>query len=410
MFKEPSSHLNDIVIVGDVHEGINFDIKVDPRTGVSERALDMHGNLKNAAQFAIEKKASLFIILGDLFDRTHVAPIFREYVRDDVIEPLWKAGIKVYILAGNHDQPREFLRGTSIDDFRGYPTVSVFRKPQLRMENIAGKKIAFIIMPFLYPDTIIDQAGQNLSEVPEEQRQETGRAIVKELLKKYSRDAADARILLAHYYFEGADLSSVSNPEIEPGEIQFTQSMIPENIDLAVFGHVHLGQVKNVRNTPLIFVGSVERIDWGERAGEKHFLSIDPNDLKWQLHKLNTRDMMRIRVKIDSMDKNPTETVLKNIPSDVADKLVRLEIEVPEEKKRLITESRIGNRLSSAFHYQVRWIPVGPQNIIVPKIGSSFSNPYELFESFLQLNYAKHRRRDALTAKGKEILKEALET
>jgi DNA repair exonuclease SbcCD nuclease subunit len=277
------------------------------------------------------------------------------------------------------------------------------------MENIAGKNISFIIMPFLYPDTIIDQAGQNLSEVPEEQRQETGRAIVKELLNNYCREIADARILLAHYYFEGADLSSVSNPEIEPGEIEFNPSMIPDNIDLAVFGHVHLGQIKNVRNTPVIFVGSVERIDWGERAGEKRFLSINPSDLKWQLHKLDTRDMLRIRVKIDATDKNPTETVLKNIPSDVADKLVRLEIEVPEEKKRLIQESRIGNKLSDAFHYQVRWIPVGPQNIIVPKIGSSFSNPYELFESFLQLNYAKHNRRDQLTTKGKEILKEALE-
>ena len=174
--------MNDIVVVGDVHEGINFDIRVDPQTGVSERALDMHRNLTRAATYAIENKASLFIILGDLFDRTHVAPIFREYVRNDVIEPLGKAGVKVYILAGNHDQPREFRRGTSIDDFRGYSHVEVFRKPEYRIEDIAGKKVCFLIMPFLYPDSIVSQAGTSVAGVPEEQRRELGREVLRELL------------------------------------------------------------------------------------------------------------------------------------------------------------------------------------------------------------------------------------
>ena len=400
--------MHEIVIVGDIHEGINFDIRVDPQTGVSERALDMHRNLVRAATYAVEQKASLFVILGDLFDRTHVAPIFREYVRNDVIEPLARAEVKVYILAGNHDQPREFRRGTSIDDFRGYPNVYVFRKPECKVETIAGKQICFLIMPFLHPDSLIGQAGRELTGVPEAQRQEVGRQIIRELLQKYSKQKADSKILLAHYYFEGTDLSSTLSPEVEPGEIEFNASMIPDDVTLGVFGHVHLSQTKEVRNTPLIFVGAVEKIDWGEREGEKRFLTIDPTDMKWEFHDLPTRAMVRIRVRIDAGDANPTQTILKQIPAEVKDKMVRIEIELPEGMRRLIQENRLADVLAPSFDYRVKWLTATAEPIGGPP-ETGLLTPERLLESFIEVNYAKHKRREELLAKGKEILNEALE-
>lgn len=400
--------MKEIVVVGDVHEGINFDIRVDPQTGVSERALDMHRNLVRAANHAVEHGASLFVILGDLFDRTHVAPIFREYVRNDVIEPLARAGVKVYILAGNHDQPREFRRGTSIDDFRGYPNVDVFRKPESRVENIAGKQICFLIMPFLHSDSLIGQAGRELAAVPEAQRQEVGRQIIRELLQKYSKQKADSKILLAHYYFEGTDLSSTVTPEVEPGEIEFNASMIPDGVNLGVFGHVHLSQTKEVRNIPLIFVGAVEKIDWGEREGEKRFLTIDPIDMKWEFHALPTRDMVRIRVKIEAGDANPTQTILDQIPADVKDKMVRIEIELPEGMRRIIQENRLADVLTPSFDYKVKWLTVTAKSIGGPT-ETGLLTPQLLLESFVETNYAKHKRREELLTKGKEILTEALE-
>src|SRR5713226_3520483 len=175
--------MNNIVIVGDVHEGRSYDFRVDPLTSVSDRALDLHANLVIAAKYAVQNEASMFVILGDLFDRTNVAPIFRELVRQDVIEPLGKAEVKVFILAGNHDQPRVFQRGTSIDDFSGYPHVSIFRKPSCVVETVAGKKICLIVMPFLYPDSLLDQAGKTAREFPEEQRVLVSQEILKDFLK-----------------------------------------------------------------------------------------------------------------------------------------------------------------------------------------------------------------------------------
>ncbi|HYS72078.1 MAG TPA: metallophosphoesterase, partial [Thermoplasmata archaeon] len=124
--------------MGDVHEGLNFDFRIDPETGISERALDLHGNFAKAARWAIDHQAALFCILGDLFDRAHVAPVFREMVRKDVIEPLGAAGIEVWILAGNHDEPRRTARSTSLDDYRGYAHVKVFRSPKVEIREIEG--------------------------------------------------------------------------------------------------------------------------------------------------------------------------------------------------------------------------------------------------------------------------------
>src|SRR3989449_11285807 len=124
-----SGPIADVVCVADVHEGISFGFLVDPETGVSARALDLHRNFVAAARYAIDHRARLFCVLGDLFDRTHVAPVFREMVRREVIEPLGEAGIEVWLLAGNHDQPRAVARGTSLDDYCGYPHVKVFPHP-----------------------------------------------------------------------------------------------------------------------------------------------------------------------------------------------------------------------------------------------------------------------------------------
>src|SRR3972149_5979171 len=133
-----TGRMADVVCVGDVHEGVGFGFLVDPETGVSARALDLHRNFVAAASWAIEHSAKLFCVLGDLFDRTHVAPVFREMVRRAVIEPLGEAGIEVWLLAGNHDQPRAFARSTSLDDYRGYRHVKVFREPATEGRELGG--------------------------------------------------------------------------------------------------------------------------------------------------------------------------------------------------------------------------------------------------------------------------------
>src|SRR5439155_1330899 len=171
------TRMHEIVCVGDVHEGLNFDFRIDPETGISERALDLHGNFAKAAQWAIEHQASLFCILGDLFDRAHVAPVFREMVRKDVIEPLGAAGIEEWI----HN------RATDLS-------------------------------------------------------------------------AVDVRVLFGHFEFQGVRYASTAPSEVVPNDFTFTPEMVPDAVDLVVFGHIHMHQTIDRK---IVYVGAPERIDWG---------------------------------------------------------------------------------------------------------------------------------------------------
>src|SRR5437899_5670871 len=172
-------------------------------------------------------------------------------------------------------------------------------------------------MPFMYPDSILDQLGDQVQDIPEDQRITVSQEILKEFLHKSPETKADARVLLAHYYFEGAELGNPLYPEPEMGELEFTPSMIPQNIDVAFFGHVHLHQTREARKVPVVLVGAVERIDWGEKLGKKGFVTLDPATMKWEFQELPTREMLEIQVKVKAGNKDPTNTILGDIPREL---------------------------------------------------------------------------------------------
>jgi len=398
--------MNDIVAVADVHEGINFGFNLDVETGISERALDIHRNLVRAAKFAIENRSKLFVIVGDLFDRTHIAPAYREMIRKDVIEPLGKKNILIWILAGNHDQPHSSKKGTSIDDFRGYPHVNVYREPSAEEIVIDSKKVRCIIMPYMHPDNIALMVKNKLGkEVPPEQVFTTGQELIKNWLKEKSEIDADYTILFAHYYVVGAKIRETSCPEVLPGEFSFTKDMIPDNLDIAVFGHIHLHQsMGKIGKTEIVYPGAVERIDWGEREDPKGFISLSVKEKSWGFVKLPVRDMMKINVEV-MPDEEPNEKILRSI-GDVAGKMVRLEVTLPEGLRTKVSEDKINEKLKNTFYYDIRWVEKKGE-----KIGliSFTTNPYDLLREFVELNYMKHPRKDELLNEGSNILKEVLE-
>ncbi len=395
----------EIVLVGDVHEGMNFGFKVDPETGISERAMDLHNNFSLAAKHALDADSPLFIILGDLFDRTHVAPAFRELVRKDVIEPLEEKGIETWILAGNHDQPRSTARSTSLDDFRGYSNVEVFREPTTRVVEIGSKKVGFLIIPYLHPEQVVQRVKEKLGEdVPREQAYELARKIWKEWMAEKSRQMdADFKILLGHFYVEGARISNTTHIEHLPNEFSFAKEMIPDDIEITVFGHIHLHQV--VSKKPLIiYTGAPERIDWGEREDDKGFVTIDTDTKQWEFEKLKARPMLKIAVDVTDSE-NPTEDILDMIPSDIGDVMIRLEVVSKEGMMARIDENKISAKLKDAFHYGASW-----KEEKVEKVGVvDFTlDPLQLFRDFVVLNYDDHPKKDELLDEGEAILREVL--
>jgi exonuclease SbcD len=399
--------MHEIVCVGDVHEGIAFGFRVDPETGISERAMDLHRNFARAARWAIEHGSKLFIVLGDLFDRPNVAPVFRELVRQDVIEPLGEAGIEVWLLAGNHDQPRADKRSTSLEDFRGYPHVRVFRSPEAFVKEIAGHRVGFLMLPYLHPEQVLEMAkGKGIQEVESSTIEEAyvvARSLWKGWIAQHAEAMKDAefRLVLGHFYVEGAKVSSSTYLEHIPGEFSFTRDMIPPSVDLAVMGHIHLHQRiwGNV-----VYTGAPERIDWGERGDPKGFLVLSPETKAWEFVELPARAMEKVEVTVREGD-DPTAAILAGLPREVRDVMLRLEVTIPDAMRLRVDERKIAERLQDAFHYEVRWIPTEKETV-APSEWTL--DPLRLLGDFVDRTFEKDPRRDAIRAEGEKILREVL--
>lgn len=392
-----------IVCVGDVHEGLNFDFRIDPETGISERALDLHGNFAKAARWAIDHEAAVFCILGDLFDRAHVAPVFREMVRRDVIEPLGAAGIEVWILAGNHDQPRRIARSTSLDDYRGYPHVKVFRDPKVETREIAGRKIGFILLPYMHPEQVVERLRETLKEeVPREAAYEAARILWRDWIHHRAADLKDAdlRILFGHFEFQGVRYASTAPPEVVPNDFTFTPDMVPESVDLVVFGHIHLHQVVAGK---VVYTGAPERIDWGERLDPKGFLAIDPEG-GWSFVELPARTMEKVEVTAGMAD-DVTEKVLAAIPAHIAGHLVRIEVTLPDELRNRLDEKRLADRLRDAFHYEVKFLSTSRPRVVTEDFTL---DPGRLLSDYVDKVLADHPKREAIKVEARRVLRETL--
>ncbi len=395
--------MHEIVCVGDVHEGLNFDFRLDPETGLSERVLDLHGNFAKAAKWAIDHKASLFCILGDLFDRTHVAPVFREMVRKDVIEPLGAAGIDVWILAGNHDQPRRAARSTSLDDFRGYTHVRVFREPKIETREVAGRRIGFILIPYMHPEQVVEQIREKLGkEVPREEAFEVARRIWREWIQNRADGLRnqDLRILFGHFEFQGVRYASTAPPEIVPNDFIFTPDMVPDGVDLVVFGHIHMHQAVGRK---IVYTGAPERIDWGERLDPKGFLAVLP-DGGWSFVELPARPMDKVEV-IATMADDVTEKIFAALPADIAGHLVRIEITLPDELRNKLDEKRLADRLREAFHYEIKFLSATRPR---PVMDEFTMDPGRLLTDYVEKVLADHPKREAIKVEARRVLKESM--
>jgi exonuclease SbcD len=85
----------------------------------------------------------LFLITGDVFDRYSPSNTARVFVTDRVRQ-LREAGIRVFILGGNHDVPRFGSQHTAVDVFASGGLATVFSGSdaiEKQILEIDGKKV-----------------------------------------------------------------------------------------------------------------------------------------------------------------------------------------------------------------------------------------------------------------------------
>src|SRR5256712_10799809 len=135
--------------------------------------------------------------------------------------------------------------------------------------------------------------------------------------------------------------------------------MIPNAVDLVVFGHLHMHQTVGGK---IVYAGAPERIDWGERLDPKGFLAIRPEG-GWSFVELPARAMDKVEAVV-GMGDDVTEKVLAAIPAQVTGHLVRIEVTLPDELRNRLDEKRLADRLRDAFHYEVKFVSASRPRVV----------------------------------------------
>jgi exonuclease SbcD len=324
----------------DLHLGVETYGRLDPATGLSSRLLDFLNVLDQVVDYAIENKIDLVLFCGDAYrTREPTQTHQREFAKR--INRLSTSGIPIFLLVGNHDLPNAIGRATTTEifDTLAIKNVYVSNRPDIYRIPTASGIVQVASLPWLRRSALLTrEESKNLTLDQLSQRLE--QALSSVIATHVSKlDPELPAVLAAHVWVSGAQVGSERSMVIGQEHALLLSDIAQPAFDYIALGHIHKHQVLN-NNPPVVYPGSLERLDFGEEKDEKGFyvLELDPSKesgkrlTSFDFYPVKGRRLLTISVEIKPEDTDPTATVLKAIAGEeVKDAIVRLSISLPAE-------------------------------------------------------------------------------
>ncbi|GAI87579.1 unnamed protein product, partial [marine sediment metagenome] len=160
-------------------------------------------------------------------------------------------------------------------------------------------------------------------------------------------------ILAAHVWVSNAQVGSERSMTIGQEHMLLLSNVTNPAFDYIALGHIHKHQVLS-RNPPVVYAGSLERLDFSEEEDNKGFylVEIEPDKetgkrrVSFDFHPVTGRRFLTINISIESQDHEPTSTVLRAIAEQedsIRDAIVRLNISLPAETEGQLRDNDIRN-------------------------------------------------------------------
>jgi exonuclease SbcD len=352
-----------ILHFADLHLGVETYGHLDSATGLSSRLLDFLNALDQVVDYALEKQVDLVLFCGDAYrSREPTQTHQREFARR--INRLSQGGIPIFLLVGNHDLPNATFRATTTEifDTLAVKNVYVSNRPQIYLIPTNSGTVQIISLPWLRRSALLTrEETKNLTFDQMNQRlQQVLTGVISANASKL--DPALPAILAAHVWVAGANVREGSEKSMVIGQ---EHTLLLSNVahpafDYVALGHIHKHQVLNI-NPPVVYPGSLERLDFSEEKDDKGFylVEIDPTKetgkrlVSFDFHQLVGRRFLTISVNIEPEDADPTSGVLKAIEEQqdkVKDAVVRLSIGLPAECEGRLRDNDVRNAVKEA-HY-----------------------------------------------------------
>ncbi|MFN8385153.1 MAG: exonuclease SbcCD subunit D [Anaerolineales bacterium] len=380
----------------------------DPETGLPFRVLDFLKSLDTIVDAAISEKVDMVIFAGDAYKDRSPAPTFQREWGKRIIR-LSQAKIPTLLLVGNHDLSPAIGRAHAIQEFDTLqvPFIKVLDKPQfLTPSDLWDVPVQVIAMPWITRSGLMANLEMSAAEPSEVFSNLESR--ISSLIEEYINEADSnlPLILTAHASVEGATFG-LERMVMLGSDLVLPISVVKDKrLDYVAMGHIHKPQDVNEGNhPPVIYPGSIERIDFGEMKDDKFYIlaEVERGSAKVEWKKIEgTRRFVERRTSLTSSE-NVTEFLKSQLPKNLSEAIVKLIVEYPREWDALIDESALRKFAADAFEFHLVKKPKIEARVRIPEgqVVSSMS-PLELLGQYF--DSSKVNDADELKKLAQEII------
>ncbi len=346
-----------ILHFADVHIGMENYGRIDPQTGINGRILDFLRRMDEVIQYAEDHDADLALFAGDAFKTRNPSPTYvREFARR--IKRLARQ-CPVVLLAGNHDLPAMAQKASTMDVFDTLEVhnVIVGQRDALHIVETKRGQIQVATIPYPIRQRLLvreQTQGKSIHEVDEILQAEV-EAIVHHLAQQAADYPEIPAILLGHLTVAEAEYSSERSVMLGRDVAVLKSSLTDPAWDYVALGHIHRHQ--NLTHgedgyPPIVYSGSLERIDFGEENDTKGFCWVEvyPQWLEWKFVPVDARPFVTVRVDVRT-SYDPTADVIAAIEAqEVAKAVVRVVILTTVEREAELRDRDIERALDDAYY------------------------------------------------------------
>jgi len=369
----------------------------DAATGLPQRVMDFLKSLDVIVDTAISEKVDLVIFAGDTYRDRSPAPTFqREWGKR--IMRLSRAKIPTLLLTGNHDVSPSQYRAHAIQEFDTLSPDYIHVVSSLKLlgpDDLDGVPVQIIAIPWITRSGILSSltADSSNEEDPQELIEQALNDWLDQTISGLAPDLPT--ILTAHASIAGAKFGSEQTVKIGRDVVLPPGLVANPALDYVALGHIHRYQDLNQgSHPPVIYPGSIERVDFGEINEEKGFIIAEiekgHTDYHWQ--QLPIRRFLDYRVELEDL-LGVNEKIMAALPSseELAEAIVRLTLVYPSDLETLIDEARIYDHAQKAFAFQLIKKPITEART---RLGDSFEASSMTHAELLELYWKRQHIED----------------
>ncbi|MDZ4769887.1 MAG: exonuclease SbcCD subunit D [Chloroflexota bacterium] len=299
----------------DVHIGVENYGSTDPQTGLSGRVRDFLQRMDEMIEFAGKNEVDLTIFAGDAFKTRTPNPTYQREFAWRITDLTRLA--PVVLLVGNHDMQPTLTKASSIEIYRvlNVPNIWVADAYEGRVIETRRGSVYVGAAPYPMRAHLLDGVNTGGMTIAD-----TDTILSRQFIAELERLAEEAdqhdlpRILTGHFAVAGAHEGS--EKLIKFGrDITVPPSVIADaRWDYVALGHIHQHQNLTAGRSgvpPVVYSGSLERIDFGEEREPKGFCWIDlkRGETEFKFQRVKARPFKTIRLDLRSSLDPTVETV-----------------------------------------------------------------------------------------------------